>query len=274
MPIGTAEREPIDEDYRANTELKEGENPEVASLEEADDVIMVEADNQDLIDQNMMQYFDHPVPDHQVDAAKDQKLANLNTEGEKVCRICLGEEEDRVVNPLFSPCKCAGSMGLIHLECLREWLKSKKIQRVAETVSTFFWKNLECELCKEKLPIEFELRNKQTVLILDYDLPVYLPEDKPYFITLESISSNSSKVVHVINMLDQDEVSLGRGHDIEVRVTDISVSRCHAKIVKSPLGFFYIVDNNSKFGTLSLVRQPELINADCNNCFQIGKSLI
>tara|TARA_B110000305_G_C19196004_1_gene518857 strand:+ start:142 stop:309 length:168 start_codon:yes stop_codon:yes gene_type:complete len=55
-------------------------------------------------------------------------------------------------------------------------------------------------------------------------------------------------------MIDEDEITLGRGHDIGVRVTDISVSRCHAIIKKSPLGFFYILDNNSKFGTLALVR--------------------
>ena len=34
------------------------------------------------------------------------------------------------------------------------------------------------------------------------------------------------------------------------------------------------MDNSSKFGTLSLVRQPQLINTKCNNLYQIGKSLI
>lgn len=84
---------------------------------------------------------------------------------------------------------------------------------------------------------------------------------------LESISSNTSKVVHVINMIDEDQITLGRGHDASVRVTDISVSRCHAFIKKSFLGFYYIVDNESKFGTLSLIRQPQLINSQCNNCY-------
>jgi len=32
-----------------------------------------------------------------------------------VCRICLGEEDEPDVNPLFSPCMCAGSMELSHL---------------------------------------------------------------------------------------------------------------------------------------------------------------
>jgi len=85
-------------------------------------------------------------------------------------------------------------------------------------------------------------------------MPVYEQNEQPHYITLESISSNTSKVVHVLNLVDEDSISLGRGHDIAVRVTDISVSRCHAIIKKSALGFFYIIDNASKFGTLALVR--------------------
>ena len=32
----------------------------------------------------------------------------------KVCRICLGEENE-TIDPLISPCKCAGTMSHIHL---------------------------------------------------------------------------------------------------------------------------------------------------------------
>ena len=110
-------------------------------------------------------------------------------------------------NPLLSPCKCTGSMGLIHIECLKEWLKGKKIQRLGEAVSTYFWKNLECELCKTRFPVEIELKNKQKVAILDYEIPVYQHDEQPHYITLESISSNTSKVVHVLNLID-DEMEL------------------------------------------------------------------
>ena len=84
-------------------------------------------------------------------------------------------------------------------------------------------------------------------------MPVYDAGEEPEYIVLESISSNTSKVVHILSLTDEDTVSLGRGHDADVRVTDISVSRLHAHIKKSSLGFFYIVDNKSKFGTLLLV---------------------
>lgn len=49
---------------------------------------------------------------------------------------------------------------------------------------------------------------------------------------------------------------MGRGHDADVRVTDISVSRFHAIVKKTQKGYFYLEDNHSKFGTLALVRNP------------------
>lgn len=99
---------------------------------EDDEVIVLEGDNQDFIDHDMMQYFERAVthiPGESInqDPIKDKAVIGINEDLEGVCRICLGEEDEPMSNPLFSPCKCAGSMGLIHLECLREWLKSKKI---------------------------------------------------------------------------------------------------------------------------------------------------
>ena len=64
-------------------------------------------------------------------------------------------------------------------------------------------------------------------------MPVFEADEEPEYIVLESISSNTSKVVHILCFSDEDQVSLGRGHDADVRVTDISVSRCHAFIKKS-----------------------------------------
>ena len=38
--------------------------------------------------------------------------------GNKLCRICYGEE-DNEENPLLQPCTCSGSMKYIHLNCLK-----------------------------------------------------------------------------------------------------------------------------------------------------------
>lgn len=72
---------------------------------------------------------------------------------EIVCRICLGSEaegtpgEDGQPDKLICPCKCAGSMGMIHISCLREWVNSKRLVYKGNKVQSFFWKALECELC-------------------------------------------------------------------------------------------------------------------------------
>jgi len=66
-----------------------------------------------------------------------------------VCRICLGEDEVEGENSLICPCKCAGTMKYIHILCLKEWLNNKKLVYNGERVKSYFWKALECELCKE-----------------------------------------------------------------------------------------------------------------------------
>lgn len=43
-------------------------------------------------------------------------------------------------------------MSHIHLECLREWLNSKKSKKETDNVKTYCWKALECELCKVRFP--------------------------------------------------------------------------------------------------------------------------
>jgi pSer/pThr/pTyr-binding forkhead associated (FHA) protein len=88
--------------------------------------------------------------------------------------------------------------------------------------------------------------------IIEYDIP----EDTTNYIVLESISSNTSKVIHVIDMAKTFKLFIGRGHDAHVRVTDISVSRLHAILFKASNGYYYLTDNESKFGTLALVRTP------------------
>ena len=71
----------------------------------------------------------------------------------KVCRICLGEE-NKEDDPLISPCKCSGTCSHIHLECLREWLNSKRTIKASDLVTTYCWKNLVCELCMVRFPAQ------------------------------------------------------------------------------------------------------------------------
>jgi len=62
-------------------------------------------------------------------------------------------------------------------------------------------------------------------------------------------------MVHVITPTQNTRtVRLGRGHDSDLRINDISVSRCHA-VIRFKNDGFYLQDNMSKFGTLVLVRK-------------------
>lgn len=139
----------------------------------------------------------------------------------------------------------------------------------SQTVTTYFWKNLECELCKTAYP--YETRHKHKLLnIIEYEIPAHTSN----YIVIESISSNTSKVIHVIDMTDEKVIYIGRGHDAHVRVTDISVSRVHALIVKSAQGFYYLMDNESKFGTLALVSQPLELKPNTRTQVQISRTLL
>ena len=51
---------------------------------------------------------------------------------------------------------------------------------------------------------------------------------------------------------------------MDIRITDISVSRKHA-ILHYENGKFFLEDNNSKFGTLILLKQPIPVNFENNN---------
>ena len=53
----------------------------------------------------------------------------------------------------------------------------------------------------------------------------------------------------VVQNTPEGGIKMGRGHECEIRITDISVSRKHAYI-RTQDNQFFILDNNSKFGTL------------------------
>lgn len=91
-----------------------------------------------------------------------------------------------------------------------------------------------------------------------------VPEDRT-FLWLESLTfeKNSSRMVHLV-MPDKERSTfkLGRGHESDVRVSDISVSRCHAILKYDTDNQFYLEDNLSKFGTLVLAKSAIELNID------------
>ena len=105
--------------------------------------------------------------------------------------------------------------------------------------------------------------------ILDFDKP------EQDFIVLESVTLQNIRIVHVISMKERQFIRVGRGHDTDIRVTDISVSRFHAKINRSPTtGEYFVEDNKSKFGTLLQIRRPHLLEKNKINYLQMGRTLL
>lgn len=151
-------------------------------------------------------------------------------------------------------CKCRGSVGLIHFECLKNWIRTQRhTKEYGENVTSYYWKKFECEICKTSYPYIFKRRNVLFKLI-----DIQEPAETASFILLESmpLDKNTSRNIHLLTVTaHKSEFKLGRGHESEVRINDISVSRCHA-IIKCRKDGFFVEDNLSKFGTIVLLKEP------------------
>lgn len=91
------------------------------------------------------------------------------------------------------------------------------------------------------------------------------PTDTPYvLLQILSKDKNQSRGIHILSLSEKASVKMGRGQDNDLRITDISVSRCHS-VLKYSQGKFLLEDNDSKFGTLVLLQKPLLIHSNLHN---------
>ena len=81
-------------------------------------------------------------------------------------------------------------------------------------------------------------------------------------------------MIHMLTVSEnKTEFKMGRGHESEVRINDISVSRVHAYIKYRDDGF-YIEDNQSKFGTIVLLKDKMYINLEHTLAVQVGRTVV
>jgi pSer/pThr/pTyr-binding forkhead associated (FHA) protein len=80
------------------------------------------------------------------------------------------------------------------------------------------------------------------------------------------------KSIQVITLDDGNKINMGRGHETDVRINDISVSRNHAQLMLLN-NKIYIKDSKSKFGTLVLI-QNSLAVTEKPIGLQIGRSFL
>jgi hypothetical protein len=185
----------------------------------------------------------------------------------QICRICLLEGSSQE-DPLITPCQCKGSIEYIHLGCLRHWIRGR-LNLPDTPMGSYFYRPLACELCKAVYP---------TQLIIDRErMPlVEVPQTQPPFVVLENMvrdsQQHSSRGLHVISLAEKS-LKLGRGHESDVRIADVSISRCHATI-SFVHGQFILEDNNSKFGTLVVMKKPRQLDANSPISIQMGRTVL
>lgn len=93
---------------------------------------------------------------------------------------------------------------------------------------------------------------------------------------MKKTSSGNGKIFHFISFANKNKITLGRRKDIDVRVSeDISISRAHAVLeYVAQEKSFYLYDNKSKFGTLTLIKKGLLIKPEYKNIsLQLGAEI-
>eukprot|EP00826_Nyctotherus_ovalis_P048154 TRINITY_DN5639_c0_g1_i8.p1 TRINITY_DN5639_c0_g1~~TRINITY_DN5639_c0_g1_i8.p1 ORF type:complete len:119 (-),score=15.14 TRINITY_DN5639_c0_g1_i8:197-553(-) len=94
------------------------------------------------------------------------------------------------------------------------------------------------------------------------------------FLIFESINKTKGAVrtVHLLIPGSLGKVyKMGRGHEADVKIIDISVSRLHAKIKLTQKGFV-MQDNNSKFGILVQIKNKATYRFSDHPLIQYGRT--
>ena len=195
-----------------------------------------------------------------------KEIQNINKEKDNknkpLCRICYGDDSS-IENPLICPCICKGSMKYIHYDCLKNWLNSKIEEDISVDsenqeveVISYNRKDISCELCKEKLPDYVKYNDKY------YNISFYKPKFTE-FAVFESMRADKhkAKFIHIISFDKKNSINIGRANECELSISELSVSRFHCIIHKDE-GDLYLEDNSSKFGTLVLIQNNNMIMND------------
>ena len=208
--------------------------------------------------------------------------SNLKTNYNKsiTCDLCQKKETDIANNPIIKICPCK-KCPLFHLNCFKnEYIKKEKIFQYHEknymggNLKIIYFINFLCPLCNEPYnPIVKKGNNFYNIMPYSFDKQLY-------HIILESINFVKEGVFCVMIIIftfpnKNEEYYLGRGHEASFKISDISISRVHAKVYLKDDNII-IDDLGSKFGTLLLVRK----NIDVNEMIekkmkiQIGRSVL
>lgn len=201
--------------------------------------------------------------DEDVFQLEDWVSSSTEAEGREARWRIWWHEGCWIANPLIWSWNCKGDQNLIHVEWLKNWLNTKKNERESEHCTSLSWKTFQCEVWQKPFPYSFKNNG------FAYDLVDVIQPSCPHLI-LESMSNdrNTSRFIFIIKIPDFDitlsedpsikrRFTIGRGHESDFRIPDISVSRSHTEI-EYWNGKFKVTDKQSKFGTLLKVSNGKL----------------
>lgn len=202
--------------------------------------------------------------------------ANLSTPKEKdnrICRSCYLKETNEK-DPLIQPCKCSGSLQYIHFSCLKKWVNTNKFIKLEKTADWCLYviKPLFCELCNSRFP---DLIRHNGELYPIYPT-IDFSSDFQQYLVLESLTLDKqhNKFIYLINLSAQQKISIGRSQKADIIFTEKSISRIHSLLLIDKTGV-YLIDNDSKYGTLILIQTPIISLKDYLPLYiQIGVSFL
>ena len=85
---------------------------------------------------------------------------------------------------------------------------------------------------------------------------------------------HNARSIHVLTPRStHSQFKIGRSHDANIRLNDISVSRIHAMISYTQDGFV-LEDNDSKFGTLVLLHGKQELSLGQQLSLQVNKAVL
>lgn len=184
-----------------------------------------------------------------------------------ICKYCLmdsvPEATDDLSNLMLYICDCYEG---VHYHCLKVWMQYKIISKSTQNVTSYQWKKLDCEICLKQWPKRIKFKNTVHELItLNRPAGPYMILERP------SSDANTASTMNIITPTDNQPVKMGRGHQCDLRISDISVSRIHTH-VKFENDKFLVFDNDSKFGTLILLNKDYQVKHE-KAAIQIGRTV-
>ena len=117
------------------------------------------------------------------------------------CRICK-DSSSTPYNPLIFPCKCSGSTGYVHVNCMKAWYDRKMECEIKSEVTTYTINGFECELCRE----EFSLTHSHYGKPFDL-LNINRPNNEPY-VLLESFSEENPKQIFLVKLNTSNPITI------------------------------------------------------------------